>query len=160
MDGFKKRSYKNPCAFLKDMGFLLKNQKRIRAIFRGKFLAPAFRERIMLSVTHVNKCRHCASFHAKAALTEKISREEIKAILDGQFNNCPKEEITGILYAEHWAETYGKPDAAVYDKFVSDYGQRTADDIYLVLRVIKTGNFSLNSLESLLYKVSFGKWGT
>lgn len=160
MAGFKKRSYQNLREFMQDLGFILKNQKRIRTIFKGKDFSPAFRERMMLAVTHVNNCRYCASFHTKAAMAEDISREEVNAFLNGRFDDCPQAELTGVLYAEHWAESMGKPDAEIRDKLISEYGQEKADDIDLVLGVIKTGNCTMNSIESLLHKISFGRWGT
>ena len=88
MDGFKKRTYRSLWDFLQDLGFIFKNRKRIRAIFRSESLSPAFRERMMLAVTQVNDCRYCARFHTKAALAEGISREEVDAILQGAFKDC------------------------------------------------------------------------
>jgi AhpD family alkylhydroperoxidase len=159
MDGFKKRTYRNVLEFLHDVGFLLKNRKRIRAILESESLPPAFRERMMLAVTHVNECRYCAHFHTKAALDEGISREEVDAILHGAFKDCPSDQLTGVLYAEHWAETMGAPDAEIRAKLATAYGQETADNIDVVLRMIKTGNFTGNTADYLLYRISFGKWG-
>ena len=159
MDKFRKRTYQGLGEFWHDLRFILRNQKRIREIFNGKPLSPAFRERMMLAVTHVNNCRYCASFHTKAAMAEDISREEINAFLAGRFDDCPQEELTGVLYAEHWAETLGKPDKEIRDKMIGEYGQEKADDIDLVLGVIKTGNYTMNSIESLLHRISFGRWG-
>ena len=94
---------------MSDLGFIFKNRKRVRALFRGESLSPAFRERMMLAVTRVNECRYCARFHAKAALAEGISREEVDAILGGAFKDCPSDQLVGVLYAEHWAEMSGVP---------------------------------------------------
>ena len=159
MDGFKKRTYRSLREFLQDLGFIFKNRKRIRAIFESKSLSPAFRERMMLAVTQVNDCRYCARFHAKAALAEGISREEVDAILNGAFKDCPPDQLAGVLYAEHWAEMLGAPDAEVRDKLIAAYGQDMANDIDIVLRLIKTGNLTGNTVDCLLYRVSFGKWG-
>jgi len=159
MDRFKKRIYSNPCEFLRDMSFIFGNYGRINAIFRGEGISPAFRERIMLAVTHVNACRFCASFHTKAALEENISREEINAILGGKFTDCPPEEHTAILYAQHWAETSGKPNADMREKLVAAHDGDTIEAIDLVLRVIKAGNFAGNTVDYILYRLSFGRWG-
>lgn len=124
---------------MQDLGFIFKNRKRIRSIFGSESLSPAFRERMMLAVTQVNDCRYCARFHTKAALAEGISREEVNAILEGAFKDCPSDQLAGVLYAEHWAEMLGAPDAEVRDKLIAAYGQDMANDIDIILRIIKTG---------------------
>ena len=159
MDGFKKRTYRSLREFIQDLGFILKNRKRVRAIFRSESLSPAFRERMMLAVTQVNDCRFCARFHVKAALAEGISREEVDAILQGAFKDCPSDQLSGVLYAEHWAEMLGVPDAEARDKLIATYGQDRANDIDIVLRVVKTGNLTGNTVDHWLYRISFGKWG-
>ena len=159
MDGLKKRTYSSLREFIQDLGFILKDRKRIRAIFRSESLSPAFRERMMLAVTQVNDCRFCARFHTKAALAEGISREEIDTILNGAFKDCPSDQLSGVLYAEHWAEMLGAPDAEARGKLIAAYGQSTANDIDIVLRIIKTGNLTGNTVDYLLYRISFGKWG-
>ena len=159
MQKFRKRIYTTPGAFLKDVGFLMRNFRRINAIFNGERLDPAFRERIMLAVTHVNECRFCASFHTKAALAEKVSHDEINALLDGSYKDCPAEEIPAIRYGEHWAETAGKPDAAIREKLLTGYDQETVKAIEIVLRVIKTGNLTGNTVDRFLFCISFGRWG-
>ncbi len=160
MDGFKKRTYRSLRRFMGDLGFIFRNRKRIRALFRGESLSPAFRERMMLAATQVNECRYCARFHAKAALAEGISREEVDAILGGAFKDCPSDQLVGVLYAEHWAEMSGVPDAEICDKLIAAYGQNTANDIDVVLRVVQTGNLTGNTIDYVLYRISFGKWGS
>jgi AhpD family alkylhydroperoxidase len=159
MDGFKKRTYRSLREFIQDLGFILKNRKRVRAIFRSESLSPAFPERMMLAVTQANDCRFCARFHTKAALAEGISREEVDAILNGAFKDCPSDQLAGVLYAEHWAEMLGAPEAEVRDKLIATYGQDMASDIDVVLRLIKTGDLTGNTVDYLLYRISFGKWG-
>jgi AhpD family alkylhydroperoxidase len=159
MERFKKRTYRSLREFMSDLSFIFKNRKRVRALFRGETISPAFRERMMLAVTRVNECRYCARFHAKAALAEGVSREEVEAILEGAFRDCPSDQLTGVLYAEHWAEMSGVPDAEVCGKLTAVYGQDTANDIDVVLRVVLTGNLTGNTVDYLLYRISFGKWG-
>jgi AhpD family alkylhydroperoxidase len=159
MGNFRKRIYQNPWNFAQDIGFILKNLKRVRALVRGESLSPAFRERMMLAVTRVNDCRYCARFHSKIAVDEGISREEVEAMLKGIYEDCPAGEIIGVLYAEHWAETSGAPDAAMRDKLLASYGQAMVNDIDVVLRVIKTGNLTGNTVDYWVYRLSFGRWG-
>ena len=159
MSGFKKRTYHGIGDFLADIKFLLRNQRRVRAMMRSKTLSPKFRERLMLAVTRVNACRYCTRFHTKAALTEGVNQQEIRMILQGMYQQCPLEEISAILYAEHWAETEGRPDEAARQKLIDTYGQAMTDEIDIALRVIKTGNYTGNTADYLLYRISFGRWG-
>jgi AhpD family alkylhydroperoxidase len=158
MNGFKKRTYAGVGDFLRDVRFLVANRKRVRAILRGQTLSASFRERLMLAVTHVNQCRYCTRLHTKAALAEGMAREEIEAILHGEYQDCPAEEVAAILYAEHWAETEGRPDAESRDRVVQTYGSTMADAIDTALRIVKAGNYTGNTLDYFLYRVSFGRW--
>jgi hypothetical protein len=83
----------------------------------------------------------------------------VDAILQGAFANCPQGELTAVLYAEHWAETDGAPDRAVREKFVGEYGQEAADDVDIILRTVRAGNYTGNTVDYLLYRLSFGRWG-
>ena len=159
MDGFKKRTYGSLREFVGDLGFLFRKRRQVRALSRGERLAPAFRERMMLAVTRVNECRFCARYHSKLALSEGVPCGEVDGILRGVFQDCPGDELTGVLYAEHWAETSGVPDPEVRDRLVAAYGQDAADDIDIVLRVVKAGNLTGNTADHLLYRISFGRWG-
>jgi AhpD family alkylhydroperoxidase len=145
--------------FLRDVGFLVANRKRVRAILRGQTLSASFRERLMLAVTRVNQCRYCTRFHSKAALSAGMAREQIEAILQGEYQDCPAEELAAILYAEHWAETEGRPDAEARDRVVQTYGSAMAEAIDTALRIVKAGNYTGNTLDYLLYRASFGRWG-
>lgn len=159
MNVFKKRTYFSLREFFRDLSFIFKHRKRVRALFRGESLSPAFRERMMLAVTQVNECRYCARFHAKAALAEGVSRGEVSAILGGAFGDCPSDQLVGVLYAEHWSEMSGVPDPAVRDNLVTAYGSDMANDIDAVLRVVQTGNLTGNTVDYLLFRISFGRWG-
>jgi AhpD family alkylhydroperoxidase len=122
-------------------------------------ISPAFRERLMLAVTGVNKCRWCTYAHTKEALKSGVDREEINKLLSADFKGCPPDEIPAILYAHHWAESNANPDTEAETKLRDTYGESKADAIHLVLRTIRAGNLSGNSLDYFLYKISFGNWG-
>lgn len=159
MKPFPKRTYSGPLAFLADNLYLLKRMGRVRALMRGATLAPAFRERIMLAVTRVNACRFCTFFHAKAALAEGIPRDEIDRLLAGMFDGYTEEERVALLYAQHWAETEGKTDPGMRQQLLDTYGPEKTDAIDLALRVIRAGNYTGNSVDYLLYRLTFGKCG-
>ncbi|MHB9155626.1 MAG: carboxymuconolactone decarboxylase family protein [Endomicrobiales bacterium] len=69
MKQFKKRNYSGLSDVLRDAGFFFMNAWPLLKLASGRGLSPAFRERLMLSVTGVNKCRYCSFVHAKAALS-------------------------------------------------------------------------------------------
>jgi AhpD family alkylhydroperoxidase len=126
---------------------------------RSEGLDPAFRERLMLVVTGVNGCRYCSYVHAREALAEGISRDEIRALGESMFEGSPPEKVPALLYAQHWAETDGKPDPAIRERIRQRYGRDALERIEAVLRVIRIGNLMGNTMDYLLYRVSFGRWG-
>ena len=156
---FRKRIYNNPKQFLADLWFPFKNRKTLKEIKAGKLLSPSFQERLMLAVTGVNECRYCSYFHSGQALKSGISPEEIEMLLSSTFGACPNEEKTGILYAQHWAETDAHPDPEAVVKLQETYGDEKTRAIHLILRMIRTGNLMGNSFDYLLFLLTFGKRG-
>ena len=122
-------------------------------------LSPAFRERLMLAVTAVNGCRYCSHVHAREALLAGVSEREVEALLSGVVDDCPSEEEAVVFYAQHWAETDANPDPEARQKLAEAYGDDTAGDIELVLRMIRVGNLTGNTWDYFLYHISFGRWG-
>ncbi len=159
MKPFRKRTYTSLPTCMSDWAYLFGRPLRVVAIMRGKSLSPKFRERLMLAVTQVNDCRYCAFFHTKAALSEGVQREEVERLMGGMFDGCPEEELAALLYAQHWAETERKPDPAMRQKLLDAYGVEKAEAIELTLRVIGACNYSGNSFDYILYRLSFGKIG-
>ena len=126
---------------------------------RGSIIAPAFRERLMLTVTAVNQCRYCSYAHAREALSKGVTQQEIDALGEGIFDGSPVEEIPAMLYAQHWAEANGEPEASVRDQVVMRYGDQVVDRIELALRIVRVGNLTGNSFDFLLHRLSFGRLG-
>jgi AhpD family alkylhydroperoxidase len=156
---FGKRTYGNLSEFLGDVLYLAKNRKKIQEINQGRIVSPAFRERIMLAVTAVNRCRYCTFVHTGEALRSGLNREEIGQLLAGEVSTCPPEEAAAVIYAQHWAESNACPDPLAVQKLKETYGQQKADAIQFVLRMIRNGNLSGNSWDYILFRVSFGAWG-
>ena len=154
----RRRIYSNFGQFWKDTSFVIENRKKIALIMKGNLISPAFRERLMLSVTAVNNCRFCSYVHTKQALLSGLSKEETEMLLNGVIDNCPDKEIAALFYAQHWADTDANPDPKAKQKLVKTYGKDTAEVIELVLRVIRMGNLVGNTWDYLLYRFSFGHW--
>ncbi len=155
--GFQKRKYDSLGAFMDDVRFMRQHRDKIRRAM--SLLDAPFRERLMLAVTQVNGCRYCAHQHAKMALADGLSQEEIAQMLEGVVDQCPPEALTAVLYAQHWADTAGHPDAEARQKILEIYGQEKADAIETVLHMIKIGNYAGNTLDYVLYRISGGRWG-
>jgi AhpD family alkylhydroperoxidase len=156
---FKKRTYKNPCAFFKDLWFLTKNSGKIRKTMKSGIISPEFRERLMLAVTAVNGCKYCSYYHSKQALKTGLTQEEIDLLLAGSIANCPEDEEIALIYAQYWAEANARPDADAVSKLIEVYGDEKAEAIDIVLHMIRLGNLSGNTWDYFLYRISFGKLG-
>jgi len=126
---------------------------------RGESLDSAFRERLMLTVTAVNGCRYCSYEHARQALVAGVSAGEIEALASGMFDDCPSAEVPALLYAQHWAETDGKPDPEAPKRLLELYGEEASQAIEIALGVIRMGNLGGNTLDHILFRLSFGRLG-
>ena len=159
MQPFTKRRYEGLGQFWADLRLLWGRRREVREILRGKGISPDFRERLILAVTAVNKCRFCSFAHTRAALREGVSREEVNGLLSGTFDGVPDPERTAVLYAQHWAESKGEPEPGAAERVASEYGPETASRIDTTLRFINFCNLFGNTADWLLYTVSFGLLG-
>ena len=159
MEPFGRRFYHSLGELLTDYRSIMSRRKQIRSLMRGDVIPPAFRERLMLVVTQVNQCRYCSYAHAREALSAGIPEQEIEALGKGMFEGSPPEEVPALLYAQHWAEANGDPEASVRAQVVARYGEQVVETIELALRMIRAGNLSGNTFDYLLYRLSFGRWG-
>jgi AhpD family alkylhydroperoxidase len=159
MRSFKRRIYRSPGEVLTDLRAVMSQRETLRSAMRGEGLDSAFRERLMLVVTGVNGCRYCSYVHAREALAEGISQDEIRSLGKRMFKGSPPEEVPALLYAQHWAETDAKPDPAIRKRVRQRYGKDVLERIEAVLRVIRMGNLMGNTMDYVLYRVSLGRWG-
>jgi AhpD family alkylhydroperoxidase len=113
----------------------------------------------MVVVTEVNACRYCAYYHARQALVEGISEDELAALTAGEFAESPREERTALLYAQHFAEAGGDPEPSARNRLVATYGVDQARHIELALRIIRTANLLGNTFDYVLYRLTFGHLG-
>jgi AhpD family alkylhydroperoxidase len=117
-NNFDKKIF-TPGLFLNDSGFLLLRIPPIISALRNKQISKAFIEKIMTVTTAVNGCTYCTWFHAKQALASGISEEEVKNMLNLQFQADASDfETMALLYAQHYAETNRKPEEEMTLKFL------------------------------------------
>ena len=159
MQKFNRRTYQNLSAVFTDLKEIMGKREQMKPLMRGEIIDGRFRERLMLAVTAVNRCKYCSYAHAKQALVEGLKEEEIKALQDGILDDCPESELPGLLYAQHWAETQGKPEPEVREQLGAAYNAETVGAIELTLRTIQMGNLLGNTADYILYRLSFGRLG-
>jgi len=105
-----------------------------------KQLSKSFEHHLMLAVTEVNGCQVCTYAHAKQALESGSSKEEIAGYLSGDLSNSKKEEIVGLLFAQHYADVNGNYDQKIFDNLLKEYGSKRAYGILANIRIIMMGN--------------------
>jgi AhpD family alkylhydroperoxidase len=105
-----------------------------------KLISKSFEHHIMLAVTEVNGCQVCTYAHTKQALESGSSKEEIAGFLLGDLSNSKKEEIIGLLFAQHYADVDGNYDKKIFDKLIEEYGIEKAYGILANIRIIMMGN--------------------
>ena len=116
-----------------------------------KKLNRAFIEKIMTVTTAVNECTYCSWFHAKQAVASGVSEEEVKNMLNLQFQADANDfESTALLYAQHYAETNRSPDEEMTKKLFDFYGEKSAKQIILFIRMIFFGNLFGNTWDAVL----------
>lgn len=97
-------------------------------------------ERIMLAVTEVNNCPICSYAHTKMALEAGMSANEIENMLSGVLHDVPSHELPAIMFAQHYADTRGKPSRESWQRLVTLYGLEKAKGILGGTRAIMMGN--------------------
>jgi AhpD family alkylhydroperoxidase len=158
--GFQRRFYRGWKPFWHDLKHMISNREKIKAAMGSNLITEPFRERLMMAVTEVNQCSYCRRFHVGQAQKAGISTEEITQYLKGTIpEDIPEDQKLAICYAQHWAETDAQPDGEIQDQVIQAYGQRGFEEISMVLRMIRMGNLLGNTLDYLLYRISFGRLG-
>lgn len=140
---------------LRTFKYMVKNKK-------NHLMAPEFTERIMLAVTEVNGCEVCSYAHAKIALEQGMSSDEIGMILSGNTESIPAEEAAAIYFAQHYADTKGNPSQAAWQQVVDIYGMTKALGILGAIRMMMIGNaygIAISAFRSRLKGTAIEKTG-
>jgi len=159
MQPFRRRFYHKPSELSRDLREIWRERGRVRALMKGKLIDAAFRERLMLAVTEVNRCRYCQYAHARMALIAGLAQSDVDSLVAGNLQGSPPEQVPALLYAQHWAETEADPDLAARRRVLEVYGSEQLGSIELSLRMIRVGNLIGNTWDYLLYRASFGRLG-
>lgn len=157
--GFRRRIYRSPGALAHDVRRVVENMRYVLALSSGSRISAGFRERIMMTVTGVNRCRHCAYGHEFLAMRAGVAKAEIAALLVQDLANSPDDEVPALLYAIHWAESEGHPSAAARSNLEAQYGHDVARQIETAVLLIDIGNRIGNSFDYLLSRMTGGRLG-
>jgi AhpD family alkylhydroperoxidase len=143
MNNARLRRYHTVRDFFKGVGDMIVG---FRSAGKSRKLPASFAEKIMLAVTGVNECAYCSFLHTQNALASGVAKNEIDAILGGVFDEVLPEEVPALLYAQHWADTYGKVTVAAKKKLVDSYGEDMASQIEKHTRIVYLGNMCSNTV--------------
>lgn len=145
---FDKRIFTSRTLFA-DLGFLLGNIPALMRARRNPDLGRALAGKIMMVVTAINGCTYCTWFHAKEAAESGMSDEEISNMFNLQFEaSATPHELPALLYAQHYTENDRMPDPQMTARLVEFYGEQTAHDVMLMIRVIYFGNLLGNTFDA------------
>jgi AhpD family alkylhydroperoxidase len=134
--------------------------RALRADRAAGRVGAAFAERLMLSVTCVNGCRWCSFAHSRMAMSAGLGPDDVRGLLAGVVDGAPESELAALLYAQHWAETGGRPDPAVRARLVGTYGPAGAEAIERVIRTINTANLVGNTVDRVMGRLTRGRWAS
>lgn len=145
-DNYDKRIF-TPSILFGDLSFLLANGVGIAGAARR--IGRDFMGKIMMVVSAVNGCSYCSWFHASQAMSSGMSADEVRDMFNLQFETFATEhELPALLYAQHFAETNRNPDPEMTARLVDFYGEKTARDVALIIRMIYFGNLLGNTFDA------------
>lgn len=150
----KQQYFKRSYSALEGYELLVDGLRTARFMMRARrsgLLHPDFIERVMLAVTEVNGCDVCSWVHTRVALDQGMNPEEIRALLGGDSSGVSAEEATGLVFAQHYADTKGRPSRAAWERLVTTYGDARALGLLGAARVMMIGN-AFGMASSALWK--------
>jgi AhpD family alkylhydroperoxidase len=150
---FMKRLIK-PKDFKRLMADLMASAGDSRRQPRNQRISRQFSERIMMAVTEVNGCRYCSYFHTQVSLRAGIQKDEIQRILSGDFDGAPQDELAALYFAQHYAESGGRPNSDAVQCLRDAYGEAGAKEILAYIRTIMVGNAWGNMFDAFRVRLS------
>ena len=146
-DIFQKRRYTFHSLF-KDIKQFIANFSQIKETVSSNRISRDFSERIMLSVTSVNRCMYCTYGHTGSALKSGALELEIVSILDNSLESIKEDEVVALNFAKHYARSNNNPSKEEKEKLVKQYGLQKAKDIIVFIQIITLGNLMGNAVEA------------
>jgi len=153
--GFNKRIFTFK-EFINDLIFLIiRCPCIIKTVFFSKQINTIFREKIMTIVTAINGCTYCSWFHAKVAVSSGMSIDEVKEMVNLQFDTqTNNKELVALLYAQNYTETNRNPDEIMETKLMKTYGKKTVRQIKLIIRLMFFTNLQGNTFDAFISRIN------
>jgi len=148
-----KRLYK-PRDFYRLLSDLVSSAGASRGLTGEDRIGKRFMERIMLAVTEVNGCTYCSYFHTQVSLMAGLKKEEISRALEGDFKDAPQADLAALYFAQHYAESAGKPNLEAVRCLVDAFGDKRSKAILAYIRAIMVGNAWGNMFDALRFRIS------
>lgn len=149
---FSKRVF-TPGSLIEITTELAQDLPTLPSTFMSGRVSPAFRERILLAVTSVNKCRYCQWVHTDLAVANGMTEKDVAALMGSETDSVPENEKAALVYALHYAETNRNPSSQQRAQLVNVYGEETARDIENYIRLIFFSNLTGNTFDSFLSRL-------
>lgn len=107
---------------------------------KSQLINNDFAKRLQLAVTEVNGCAICSYGHAKMALSQGMSGEEISSFLSGDSHFIKPEEAKAIMFAQHYADSREFPTKYAFEAVINEYGYKKALIILSIIQTMTIGN--------------------
>ena len=150
---FTKRVYTNSDELVEAFGEFWRAPGVLRSIRDNARIDRALAEKIMLAVSGVSGCRYCTYAHTRYAMRAGISREEVEALLRGEFEYATVDQAPALFFAQHYAERRGHPDPDLVQRLVDTWGESGARDLVAYIRLVTMGNLVGNTVDALASRV-------
>ncbi|HOO57267.1 MAG TPA: carboxymuconolactone decarboxylase family protein [bacterium] len=128
--------------FVKDLG---KNALNLpvmaKSMLSGSGIDPKFREKIMLSISNMNQCRHCIAVHGTFADLAGLSEEEKSALQNLSPEFFDHKEWIAIEYARRLvADECDGPDGFLLNELGKHYSDEEIRSIEAIAYSINLAN--------------------
>lgn len=149
---FRKRVF-TPETLAKSIAAIAKDLPRLPKLLYPDAISPAFREKLFLAVTSVNKCRYCTWMHTEIAGNNGVDAAQVAALLESSVDADFGDEKEALVYAVHFAETERNPTKTRTGRLIAKYGEERAAQIVQYLNLIYFANLSGNTFDAFLSRV-------
>ena len=139
--------------YLRASAAVLRHLPGLLAAQRARRVAPALVHRMQLAVSAVNGCRYCSYEHAARLLESGASDREIAQVLAGMVDAFPPADAVALAFAQHYAESGGRPDPAARARLTGAYGAAASRDLHHHLRLVQWGSVGGNLLDAFLSRL-------
>lgn len=152
-NNFRKCTYNKPGDFLSDfLSFIINSSLYVKNA-KNKRISHKLREKLMVAVSGVLKCKYCSWLHSEMALSHGIDVADIQKLLSNELGEFPEEEAVALAFAQHYTETGGMVQEQAEKRLYEYYGREKAKDISGYIQIIFFGNLSGNTIDAFLERL-------